>query len=129
MFRRWFLRAGERGSAVVDFVLVTPLLVLVALGVVQVALVLHVRATLTAAAAEGARAASLAGADPAAGEARTRQLLAGTIAGVRDITVAARTVDGLPVMVVRVAAELPLVGLLAPDLLVVEGRALREGWT
>ncbi|MFZ9988363.1 MAG: TadE/TadG family type IV pilus assembly protein, partial [Candidatus Nanopelagicales bacterium] len=40
----------------VEFALVTPLLLLVALAVLQVTLALHVRATLTAAAAEGARA-------------------------------------------------------------------------
>ena len=46
----------DRGSAVVEFALVTPLLLLVALAVLQVTLALHVRSTLTAAAAEGARA-------------------------------------------------------------------------
>jgi hypothetical protein len=46
---------GERGSAVVDFVLVLVVLVPLFLGIVQVALVLHVRNTLTAAASEGAR--------------------------------------------------------------------------
>ena len=46
---------GERGAAVVDFVLVLVVLVPLFLGLLQVGLVLHVRNTLTAAASEGAR--------------------------------------------------------------------------
>jgi hypothetical protein len=44
---------GDGGSAVVEFVVVVPLLLLLVLGVLQVGLALHVRATVTAAAAEG----------------------------------------------------------------------------
>lgn len=44
--------------AVVDFVLVTVILVPLVLGIMQVALVLHVRNTLTSAASEGARYAA-----------------------------------------------------------------------
>ena len=82
---------GDRGSAAVEFALVAPLLMVLAIAVVQVALALHVRATLTAAAAEGARAASLAGADPRAGVLRARELLADNVAGsvVREVTAAA----------------------------------------
>ena len=67
---------GDRGSAVVEFALVTPLLLLVALAVLQVTLALHVRSTLTAAAAEGARAGALAGAGLGVAESRTRDVLA-----------------------------------------------------
>lgn len=113
-----------------EFALVAPLLIVLAVAIVQVALALHVRVTLTAAAAEGARAASLAGADPAAGIARAREILADTVAGsvVRDVSAGRSVVDGLPVMVVRVDASVPLVGLLGPEALSVEGHALREGW-
>lgn len=119
----------DRGSAVVEFALVAPLLLLLALAVLQVALAMHVRATLTSAAAEGARAAALAGADPAAGVRRTRTLLAQNLAGsvVDDVTAQRGVVDGLAVMTVRVTAVLPMVGLLGPQALTVEGRALREG--
>jgi Flp pilus assembly protein TadG len=51
-------RSRERGAAVVDFVLVLVVLVPVFLGILQVALVLFVRNTLTAAASEGARYAA-----------------------------------------------------------------------
>ena len=106
-----------------------PLLLALAIGVVQVVLTLHVRSVLTAAAAEGARAAALAGADPAAAVSRVDALLAGSLAGsvVHDVTARPSAEAGLPVMVVRVEARLPLAGLLAPTELVVEGRALREG--
>jgi Flp pilus assembly protein TadG len=115
----------------VEFALVAPLLIVLAVAVVQVALTLHVRVTLTAAAAEGARAASLAGADPAAGVLRARELLADNVAGsvVRDVSAARSLIDGLPVMVVRIDATVPLVGLLGPAVMTVEGHALQEGWT
>ena len=48
-------RRDERGAAVVDFVLVSMVLVPLVLGLIQVGLVLHVRNTLAAAATEGAR--------------------------------------------------------------------------
>ena len=114
-----------------EFVLVVPLLLAVAVAVLQFALVLHVRATLIAAAAEGARAASLAGADPASGVRRARVVLAGNLAEsvVRDVTAGRAMLDGRAVMVVRIEADLPLVGLLGPELLDVEAHALREGWS
>lgn len=119
----------DRGSAVVEFALVAPLLLLLALAVLQVALAMHVRATLTSAAAEGARAAALAGASPLAGVRRTRTLLAENLAGsvVDDVTARRAVVDGLAVMTVRVTAVLPMVGLLGPQMLTVEVHALQEG--
>ncbi len=113
----------------VEFALVAPLLMMLALAVVQVSLALHVRSTLTSAAAEGARAAALAGADPGAGVRRARSLLAGNVAGsvVRDVTAYSGMVGGLQVMEVRIEADLPLVGLLGPSVLSVTGHALREG--
>jgi len=120
----------DRGSAVLEFALVAPLLLAVTAGLLQVVLAMHVRATLTSAAAEGARAASLAGADPAAGVRRVRTLLDAGLAGsvVRDITAGPTEVGGLPVMAVRIEAVLPLIGLLGPQALTVEGHAVREGW-
>ena len=66
-------RRTERGAAVVDFVLVLVVVVPLFLGIFQVALVLHVRNTLTAAASEGARYAATVDRPVEAGAARTRR--------------------------------------------------------
>lgn len=119
---------GDRGSAVVEFALVTPLVLLVALGVLQLTLALHVRATLTAAAAEGARAGALAYSSPLAAEKRTRDVLASALGGDAATRIQAqRTIQaGVPVMRVVVTARMPLIGMLGPTSLTVEGHALEE---
>ena len=119
---------GERGSAAVDFVLVGPLLLLVALGVLQLTLALYVRTTITSAAAEGARAAALSGANLDAGSRRTRTLLGQTMAGdaVRKVSAQREVRDGLLVVTVDVEANLPLVGLLGPRVMRIDGHALAE---
>lgn len=118
----------DRGSAVVEFALVTPLLLLVALAVLQVTLALHVRATLTAAAAEGARAGALAGSGLVVAESRTRQVLADALGGdsAEDIVASRTRLDGVEVVRVRVTARLPLLGTLGPTALTVEGHAIGE---
>lgn len=118
----------DRGSAIVEFALVMPMLLMVAMAVVQLLLTAHVRAVLISAAAEGARAAALAGADPHAGEERVRGLVDGTLAGSVIVDVHARraVVSGLAVEVVQVRARLPLAGLVAPVTMTVEGHALSE---
>jgi Flp pilus assembly protein TadG len=127
--RRASARRGDRGSAVVEFAVVVPLLVLIALAVVQVGLALHVRATLQSAAAEGARVAAVSGADTAVGVVRTRAAIASSVADgvVEDVTASRVTVRGVATVVVVVRARLPLVGLLGPTALVVQGHALVEG--
>ncbi|MGZ4429577.1 MAG: TadE/TadG family type IV pilus assembly protein, partial [Nocardioidaceae bacterium] len=81
-------RPDQRGSAVVDFVLGVVVLVPLFLGLLQVALVLHVRNTLTSAASEGARYAATADEPLTAGVARTREQIAGALAArfARDVT-------------------------------------------
>lgn len=126
MLRR--LRQEDRGSAVVEFALVTPLLLLVALAVLQVTLALHVRATLTAAAAEGARAGALAGSGLRVAETRTRDVLADALGGdaAQRVEATRTRLDGIPVVRVRVTARMPLVGTLGPTALTVEGHAIAE---
>lgn len=122
--------AHEAGSAVSDFVLVSVLLVTLVLGVVQVALAVHVRALLVDGAAEGARVAGRADADLGAGVARTRDLVSGALspAYAQDVTARRTVLDGLPVVEVTVSAPLPVVGLLGPGgTLTVRGHALVEG--
>lgn len=126
---RLFTRLREdRGSAVVEFALVTPLLLLVALAVLQVVLALHVRSTLTAAAAEGARAGALAGAGLAIAESRTRDVLDDALGGdaAQDVVASRTRLEGVEVVRVLVTARLPLLGTLGPTALTVEGHAIAE---
>lgn len=119
----------QRGSAPVEFVLVAPLVLLVFAAIVQVCLAVHVRATLVAAAAEGARAAAESGGTEASAIRRTRVALSTSVADgvVDDITVRRGNEGGLPVQIVEIKATLPLVGLVGPTALTVTGRALQEG--
>ena len=119
----------ERAAAVVDFVLVLVVLVPLFLGILQVALVLHVRNTLTAAASEGARYAATADRPLEAGAARTRQQISGALAArfAQGITVTPATVRGAPGVRVRVVAEVPPLGLWGPAVrLVATGHAIEE---
>lgn len=121
---------AERGSAIVDFVLVGALLTVLFVAVLQLALTLHVRNTLIDCAAEGARYGALAGSSPAAGAERTRQLISSAVDGRYAADVAARTssLDGAPVVEVTVQAPLPVIGLLGPSgVIAVVGRAYAEG--
>lgn len=90
---------------------------------------MHARNVLTLAAAEGARAAALAGSDASVGVARSRDLLTDTVSAQVIESVQARptVVDGLPVMQVSIQARIPLVGLPLSIPVEVTGHALREG--
>ena len=116
---------SERGSAVVDAVLVGGLLGLLVLAVLQLVLAVHVRTTLVDCAGEGARFGALADRDPQAGVQRARDLIAADLseAYADDVEAGRETFDGLETVVVRVRAPLPLLGLLGPRTLVVEGHA------
>jgi Flp pilus assembly protein TadG len=124
------LRSNARGSATVEFALVTPLLLVVMLGVLQVALALHVRSTAIAAAAEGARMAAMLGSDPDLGVERTEQVLRENIAGtgVRTVTARRAVHEGLQVLSVEVVMDLPLIGFLGPTEMRVRAHALDETW-
>ena len=116
----------ERGSAVVDFVLVGGLLTLFFLAIVQLTLVLHVRNTLVDAAASGARYGTLA--DRGAADARDR---AAELIGValspefaRDVTTSEATFQGIRTLEVTIRAPLPVIGLIGPRaVLEVKGHA------
>ena len=126
-------RAGgarpDAGVAVVDFALVSGLVTLLFAGGVQVTLAVHVRNTLIDCAAEGARYAALADRTPQDGVDRTTALIATSLSPAYAGHVVARetTLDGLPVVEVRVQAPLPVAGLVGPGgVLSVAGHALRE---
>lgn len=120
--------SSDRGSAVVEFVLIAPLLIVLALAVVQVALLMHARATLTSAAAEGARAGAISGADLRAGISRATVLVEQNMNGavVRRVSAEREVIDGLAVLTVRINAEVPGLGMLGATRVDVEGHALIE---
>lgn len=122
-------RRRESGAAAVDFVLVMLVVIPLVLGIMQVALVMHVRNVTTAAAAEGARTQAVLDAAPGAGEERTRTQVESGIGDrfVRSITVSAATVAGAPGVEVTVVSEVPALGLLGPGMTVeVTGHAVNE---
>jgi hypothetical protein len=110
-------RGRESGSAVADFAMVSGLVSLLFVAVFQVGLALHVRNTLISCASEGARVGARAGADPADGVARTRQLIGQSLSPrfAQDVTAGVVEVDGVRVVAVRVTAPLPVLGPLGPD--------------
>jgi Flp pilus assembly protein TadG len=118
----------DRGSAIVEFTLVGVLLTFLFLALLQLGLALHVRNTLLASAAEGARYGANADRSPEQGAALARQLIRDSLADRFSDGVTARTeaVDGFQTVVVEVHTTLPLVGLLGPTSLTVRGHALEE---
>ncbi len=122
-------RRDEHGAAVVDFVLVSLVLVPLVLGLVQVGLVLHVRNTLTAAATEGARYGATIDRGPADAAARTRRQIDDALAARFAQRVTARRVDlgGVPTVAVTVTAAVPPLGLWGPATgLSVTGHGVQE---
>ena len=120
-------RRSDAGSAAVEFTLVAVLVVFLVVGVLQLALALHVRNTLVSAAAEGARVAASAELDVAAGEARTAQIIAAALGGYDvQIAVEVTEIDGASAIKVTATAPVPIVGLWGFGSMSVSARALVE---
>ncbi len=122
-------RHADDGSAVVEFVLVSVLVVVLLLAVVQVGVALHIRNTLISAAGEGARFAASANQTPSGGAEHTRQLIRATLPAsyADDVSAGYESVDGVDTIVVTVRADLPILGWLGPSsLLRVSGHAMEE---
>ncbi|VXB55198.1 TadE-like family protein [Arthrobacter sp. 9AX] len=116
----------ERGSAVVDFVLVGSLLTLFFLAIIQLTLVLHIRNTLIDAAASGARYGTLADRGAADAEERTRSLIQKALnpGFAEHVSTSEVNYQGLRTLEVTVRAPMPVIGLIGPrDLLEVKGHA------
>lgn len=116
----------ESGSAIVEFLLVSVLLVALTAGIVQLALALHVSNTLSDAAAEGARQASLVGHTDHDGVRRTRDLirLAVGMGDEADVVARREQWQGATTVTITVTAPLPLIGLFGPpNAIRVVGRA------
>ena len=124
--------AGDRGSSVVEFTLVSVLLVGLFLGILQLAIVLHTRNVLVSAAQEGARYGANADRGPGDARARTREVVADalsdSVAGRMAYDADQVVRDGVPTVEVTVRGPVPLVLLPAGPLrLTVRGHALEEG--
>jgi Flp pilus assembly protein TadG len=122
-------RRGDRGSAIVEFTLVGVLLTFLFLALVQLGLALHVRNTLAASAAEGARFGANADRTPAEGAALTRQLIRDSLADTfaDGVTADVERVGGFETVVIQVHATLPVIGLLGPARgISVQGHAVEE---
>lgn len=119
-----------RGSAVVDFALVVPLVLAVVLGLAQLVLTWHVRVLMTNAAQEGARAAAATGANLPAVKLVIDQLLADSLAQglVSEVNVDYRHGGPIGLAEVNLQGRLPVLGLLGPNKLQVVGYSVLENW-
>ena len=122
-------RRSQRGSAIADFALVSVVLVPLFFGVLQLALIWHVKTTLTSAASEGARYGATYNRTILDGESRTRTVIDDTFGGGFADTVSAgeTSVAGQPCVEVRVTADVPTLGFWGPRISVaVTGHAVKE---
>ena len=125
-------RTGDDGAAVVEFTLVSVLLVTLFLLVLQVGLVLHARNVMVSAAQEGARFAANADRTPADGVVRTRSAIAGSLgeafaARLSVTPLPPTTAAGAPVVGISVSGPLPFVfAPVGPLRITVQGHALEE---
>ena len=124
----------ERGSAVVDFVLVSLLIIVLLLAVLQVAVYVHVRNVVTASAQEGARYAANADVSSDSGAPRTVEIVSRATSEQTANGLACSSAEevepgsGLTLVVVRcsgsVPSLLPVLGNLLP--LTATGRSVKE---
>ncbi|MGP9527653.1 TadE family protein [Glutamicibacter sp. AOP5-A2-18] len=124
------LREETRGSAVAEFVMITTLLVLIAMTLIQLALVLHVRNTLIDAAANGAHYGALANRSEADARGRAQLLITESLHGgfADNVGVSSANVGKNQVITVSVDTRVPLIGLLPNGWdLHVQGEAVRYG--
>lgn len=120
---------SERGSAIADFALVSVVLVPLFFGVLQLALVWHVKTTLTSAASEGARYGAAYNRTPADGQQRTTTVINqvfGTDLG-DDVSAADVSINGQPAVQVDVTADVPVLAFWGPTITVeAHGHAVKE---
>ena len=114
--------AGDRGSAVAEYVLVAGIVAMMFAGTLQLALALHVRNTLVDAAAAGARYGTLAD--------RSREIITGHLGPryAQDVSAVPATVGQTATLQVEVVSPLPVVALFGPpDGMRVRGHAVLPG--
>lgn len=123
----WSLFRRSEGSAVVDYVLVTPLVIGLFLAVIELGLLAYSRTVLASAAEDAVRTAAAFDGNTALGEARFRTLIA------RDITPTAirglQWSSTLDTLTLRVSSTLPVIGPLIPITLDTTASAYVERWS
>lgn len=127
--RRLPRRRSERGSAIVDFALVSVVLVPLFFGVLQLALVWHVKTTLTSAASEGARYGAAYNRTAADGQQRAAAVIDDVFGGgfADSVTAADVSINGQPAVEVAVTAEVPVLAFWGPTITVeTRGHAVKE---
>ena len=117
--------ADDAGSAVVDFVLVGALLVVLAVGLFQLTLTLHVRNIMLSSASEGAHFGALGDVTPADGAARASELAAAALGGM-DVSATGQTVDAGHVVEVTLSAPVPVLGIWGAGTMTVTAHAIEE---
>lgn len=129
---RW--RRGDRGAAVVEFVLVSMPLLFLLLAVLQVAVYLHLRNVVVASAAEGARYGANADRMSADGGPFAEQVLgrgvsARTAASIRCVATEQAGAGGTVLVAVRCRGSVPTLLSAIGTLLPVDAtaRSLKEG--
>jgi hypothetical protein len=121
----------DGGSAIVEFVLVSTLLLMLFLGVVQTGIVLHIRNTLAADAAEGARRAANLGVPDNEGADFAERLIAASLPGSADADCTAGPAvgpGGVGLVQVTCHVDVPLTLTLVGGSIgvTVTGRAIEE---
>jgi len=102
------IRDPRKGTVLVEAALVFPLLLSLAVGMIQLGLVLHAQNVLTAAAQDGARVAAAEGRSASEGVDHARRLLAAGL-GPRAAAVTVSGAEGRDAVRVSAQAGLPLV--------------------
>lgn len=123
------LSRSQRGSAIADFALVSVVLVPLFFGVLQLALIWHVRTTLTSAASEGAHYGATYSRTADDGGRRTSDVIDDVFGRRLSATVSAHetSIDGQAAVEVAVKADVPVLGFWGPTVTVeVSGHAVKE---
>lgn len=120
---------SQRGSAIVDFALVSVVLVPLFFGVLQLALVWHVKTTLTSAASEGARYGAAYNRTTVDGQQRTAAVI-DEVFGLDfadQVSAAQMSIAGQPAVEVTVRAQVPVLAFWGPTITVeAQGHAVKE---
>ncbi len=111
----------------VEFVLVAALVVTVGIAVLQIVLATHVRSTLKACAAEGARTAAVARLGDDAGADRALECAASSLGRDVEVAVAHDAVGGRDTVSVTLTGQAPALSFWTGGAVEANGRALVEG--